>query len=78
LRVLHCLLQGVLYVTDVALCHYSNIIGVEVKDVIPLAHVTSLEKVVPRRASWSLRAWVSDRHHSPQLPQHVRRKMAVK
>ena len=51
MRVLHCLLQGVLYVTDVALCHYSNIIGVEVKDVIPLAHVTSLEKVVPCRAS---------------------------
>ena len=37
--------QGVLYVTDVALCHYSNIIGVEVKDVIPLANITSLEKV---------------------------------
>lgn len=32
----------------------------------------------PPRVLWSLRAWVSDRHHSPQLPQHVRRKMAVK
>lgn len=34
-----------LYVTDVALCHYSNIIGGEVKDVILLANITSLEKV---------------------------------
>jgi hypothetical protein len=37
--------QGVLYVTDYALCHYSNLIGGEMKLVIELTDIKSLRKV---------------------------------
>ena len=37
--------QGVLYVTDFALCHYSNLIGGEMKVVIELRDIKSLRKV---------------------------------
>ncbi|EKX52249.1 hypothetical protein GUITHDRAFT_102151 [Guillardia theta CCMP2712] len=36
--------QGVLYVTDFALCHYSNLIGGEHKFIIPVEEIVSLQK----------------------------------
>jgi len=37
--------QGVLYVTEKFLCHYSNVVGNVVKEIIPMASIVDLKKV---------------------------------